>query len=53
MIINDIIKKKLKTDITKKEYLKNLEKLTTNDIKELIERLNLDTIYFLKEKSDE
>ena len=53
MIINDIIKKKLKIGMTEKEYLKKLEKLTTNDIKELIERLNLDTIYFLKEKSDE
>ena len=49
-IMNDYIFKKLKIDYTSKESYELLKEKTAKDIIEFIDRLSLDTVYFLKEK---
>lgn len=49
-IINDEIFKNLKIDYTSKESYNLLKEKTAKDVAEFIDRLSLDTIYFLKER---
>ena len=49
-IMNDYIFEKLKINYTSKESYNLLKEKTAKDIAEFIDRLSLDTVYFLKEK---
>lgn len=51
-IMNDCIFKKLKIDYTSKESYELLKEKTAKDITEFINKLSLDTVYFLKEKEN-
>lgn len=52
-IINNAINKKLNITYTQEESYELVKEKTAKDIKDFIERLSLDTIYFLKEKDYE
>lgn len=52
-IINDAINKELNITYTQEKRYELLKEKTANDIKNFMERLSLDTIYFLKEKEHE
>ena len=52
-IINDAINKELNITYTQEKRYELLKEKTANDIKNFMERLSLDTIYFLKEKGHE
>ena len=49
----DYIKDSLDLDYTSKEYYEMLVKITYQDIIKFVDRLVLDSIYYLKEKDDE
>lgn len=51
-IINDIIFKKLQIDYTAEESYNILKEKNAKDISQFINRLSLDTIYFLKEQEN-
>ena len=51
-VMNDYIFKKLKIDYSAKESYELLKTKTTKDIIEFMDKLLLDTIYFLKEKEN-
>ena len=52
-IINDTINKELNITYTQEKRYELLKEKPANDIKNFMERLSLDTIYFLKEKEHE
>lgn len=52
-IFNDEIYKKLEIGYTEKESYELTKHITAKDISNFMDRLKLDTIYFLKEKEDE